>query len=102
MFAVFGVTAWQQRLAASAMGESYVSSQTQHWDQALEEIRRVDLNSASAAELERLPGIGPTLAQRIITYRSKRGRYTDIEKLLKIKGIGKVSLEVLKNYIMVE
>jgi competence protein ComEA len=48
----------------------------------------VDLNSATAADLDALPGIGPVLAQRIIDYRSQLGRFTTVDQLDDVPGIG--------------
>ena len=98
----FGILAWQQKTVASAIGELYVSSETHQWDHALKVARKIDVNRASVAELKRLPGIGPKLAQRIISYRSKQGYFSDVEMLLKIKGIGNATLAALEEYIKVE
>jgi competence protein ComEA len=48
----------------------------------------VDLNSATLDQLDTLPGVGPVLAQSIIDYRTKHGRYTKIEELQEVDGIG--------------
>jgi competence protein ComEA len=48
----------------------------------------VDLNTATAADLDALPGIGPVLAQRIIDYRSQIGRFTTVDQLDDVPGIG--------------
>jgi competence protein ComEA len=48
----------------------------------------VDLNTATVAELDALPGIGPVLAQRIIDYRSQQGRFTSVDQLDDVPGIG--------------
>ncbi len=48
----------------------------------------LDLNHASAAELEDLPGIGATLAERIIARRNEQGPYTSIEQLNEVTGVG--------------
>jgi competence protein ComEA len=48
----------------------------------------VDVNRATAAELERLPGIGPALAQRIAAYRDSAGPFATVEQLERVRGIG--------------
>lgn len=48
----------------------------------------LDLNSANAAQLEALPGIGPVLAQRIVSYREQHGRFARVRDLLAVPGIG--------------
>jgi len=49
---------------------------------------KVDLNTATAADLEALPGIGPTYARRIIEYRQQKGPFTDISQIKEVQGIG--------------
>lgn len=61
----------------------------------------VDINSASLEELERLPGIGPTYAQRIIEYRTTYGPFQDVEELTQVKGIGPVTLEKIRDLVCV-
>lgn len=58
-------------------------------------VGRIDLNSATASELETLPGIGPALAARIATLRSERGRFARPEEITAVRGIGPRSLERL-------
>lgn len=48
----------------------------------------IDVNSASVATLIKLPGIGPVLAERIVTYREANGPYTEAAELCSVKGIG--------------
>lgn len=55
----------------------------------------VDLNAATAAELEALPGIGPALAARIVAWRSANGRFTSVDQLDEVSGIGPRVLERL-------
>lgn len=59
----------------------------------------ININMASAAELEELPGIGPAMAQRIITARGQLGGFRTIEQLLDVKGIGEKTLAKLRPYI---
>jgi competence ComEA-like helix-hairpin-helix protein len=47
-----------------------------------------DLNRASARELDRLPGVGPVLAARIIDYRERHGAFRQVEELMAVRGIG--------------
>lgn len=61
----------------------------------------VNLNTATAAELEGLPGIGPRAAQRIVEYRAKNGAFKKIEELMKVQGIGERSFLRLKPLLSV-
>lgn len=62
----------------------------------------VDINHASAAELESLPGIGPALAGRIIAYREEFGPFPYIEAIQDVSGIGPITFEQLKDLITVQ
>ncbi len=56
----------------------------------------VSLNSATAEQLDTLPGIGPSLAQKIITYRETNGPFTSVDQLGDVSGIGSAKLEQLR------
>ncbi|MFT3686354.1 MAG: ComEA family DNA-binding protein [Phycisphaerales bacterium] len=62
----------------------------------------LDLNAATAAQLEHLPGIGPAIAQRIIDDRTKHGRYTSVDDLDRVQGIGKKTIDKLRPFVMVK
>jgi len=59
----------------------------------------VNINSAGLDELQRLPGIGPAYAQRIVDYRTEHGRFTSVEQLDNVKGIGPKTLEKLRPFV---
>jgi competence protein ComEA len=60
----------------------------------------IDVNQASAKELQRLPGIGPKLSQRILDQR-ERGRFRAVDELRRVSGIGPKTLEKLRPYVTV-
>jgi comEA protein len=61
----------------------------------------VELNSASAAELQQVPGIGPATAKSIVNFREKSGPFKRVEDLLAIRGISKQALERMRPYLAV-
>lgn len=60
---------------------------------------RIELNSASFNDLTSLPGIGPTIAQRILDYREQIGGFRDVSQLLDVPGIGQKRFERLLPFI---
>lgn len=62
---------------------------------------RINLNRATAEELDGLPGIGPAMARRIVERRQVR-RFTKVEDLLQVKGLGKAKLERLRDLVEVD
>jgi competence protein ComEA len=61
----------------------------------------IDLNAASVAQLEQVPGIGPATAKAIVQVREKSGRYQRVEDLLAIHGISQGKFEKMKPYLYV-
>jgi competence protein ComEA len=61
----------------------------------------LDINRATIAQLDTLPGIGPVTAQRIIDYRTKVGRINSVDELKKISGLGGTKFEEIKSLLRV-
>lgn len=61
--------------------------------------KSIALNSASAGELDRLPGVGPSTAAKIIEYRRAHGGFASIDELLAVKGIGAKKLKDMRPYL---
>ena len=64
-------------------------------------VALININTASQAELETLPGIGPALAKRIIEYRQEYGPFQSIEDVMKVRGIGEATFERIRDRITV-
>lgn len=62
----------------------------------------ININTADSNELQRLTGVGPVTAEKIIAYRSEYGKFSKIEDLMNVSGIGEKTFEKLRNYIIVE
>jgi competence protein ComEA len=65
-------------------------------------LATLNLNTATARELQTLPGIGPALAKRIVEFREKRGGFRRIEELLAVPGISEKRWKILKQRLYVE
>jgi competence protein ComEA len=61
----------------------------------------LDLNTADATALEALPGVGPVLAGRIVQWRTGNGRFTSVDELAEVQGIGERLLEGLRSLVSV-
>lgn len=59
----------------------------------------ISLNSAAVAELQELPGVGPVLAERIVSFREERGRFETVEDLLGVPGIGEAKLASIRDLV---
>ncbi len=62
---------------------------------------KLDLNRATAQELQELPGIGPVLARRIVEHRTNNGFYHSIQELLEVKGIGQKRMARMRPMVLV-
>lgn len=62
---------------------------------------KVNLNTATAEQLDTLPGVGPVTAQSILSWRTENGRFTSVDELLDVKGIGDATLAELRDLVSV-
>ena len=62
----------------------------------------IDINTASPEEFQRLPGIGPKLARRIVAFREKHGPFRRVEDLLALRGIGHKKWKAIRPYLSVQ
>jgi competence protein ComEA len=63
--------------------------------------QKINLNTATAAELDTLPGIGPVIAQRILEYRAQHGPFARPEDLMEVAGIGEATFNRIKEAVSV-
>jgi competence protein ComEA len=63
---------------------------------------KINLNTATAAQLRTLPGVGPSLADKIIAYRQQHGRFAILADLDRVSGIGPKTLEALRPLVYVD
>lgn len=70
--------------------------------QAQAERQPIDVNTATAEDLQKIPGIGEALASRIVEFRQEHGPFQKIDDLLNVRGIGATSLEKLRPYLVVK
>lgn len=62
----------------------------------------ININTASVQELQRIKGVGPSTAQKIIDYRNSHGAFTKLEDLMNVKGIGRATLEKIRPQITLQ
>jgi competence protein ComEA len=61
----------------------------------------LDLNTATAGQLDQLPGVGPVLAQRIVDYRTQHGGFRSVDELRQVSGIGEAKFADVKDLVRV-
>lgn len=64
--------------------------------------KKVNINKASQSDLENIPGVGPSLAQKIISFRDENGKFKNVEDLKNVSGIGDKKFEIIKDYVDVK
>ena len=101
MFALvaLAVLLWQRRTVPLTITAAPAASVS--WDGRLADARQVDVNTADASELERLPGIGPGLARRIVEDRDVHGAFRSLEELARVRGIGAKTIDGVRDYLTI-
>ena len=81
--------------------DSWLSALQSQGKAAKPQAAAVDINKATANDLQKLPGIGPSLAKQIVAYREKHGPFRRVEDLMAIKGIGFKKWKEIKPHVRV-
>ena len=90
----------QAKTRVGSNQESSSSGNVSSSETGQDKLNIVNLNSADVGELENLPGVGQSTAQKIIEYRQQH-RFNKIEDIMNVKGIGKAQFQKMKDYLEV-
>lgn len=99
--AVFLGALWGVSVRDRAMPEPVTVSTEKDLPPEEIQVVLVDLNTAGVDELTTLPGIGESLAKRIVDYRTEHGPFESPEALMEVSGIGEKKMEELRDYVTV-
>ena len=90
-----------QRVYVPAVGEAVVNEPTGANGEVTSPRFPIDINTATVADLDRLPGVGPATAEAIVRHRDERGRFASVDGLLDVPGIGEAKLEAIRGLVTV-
>ena len=88
--------------AEPCAGVAIGSFEVEEMEEVIMTKGRLDINLADERGLEKLPGIGKSLAGRIVSYRQSKGRFSSVEELKDVKGIGDKLFDRIKDRVSVE
>ena len=101
LIASFITMAWliarERSVKLSEVGPAIVASEGNGWPDM-----RVNINTAEISELALLPGLGPSLAERIVEHRQTNGEFASVDDLSMVKGIGSAIIDRMRPFIVVE
>ncbi len=89
----------ESQIRARYEGKTTVRSMSKRTD--IEEVK-VNINKAGLDALQTLPGIGPALAERILAYRKRQGPFERVDELVRVKGIGRITLQKMRGNLVQE
>ena len=89
------------RFVAAALLVAFVLTGAPAFAAAQPPAGKVNLNTATVGQLEDLPGIGPSLAARIVDHRQKNGAFKSVEDLMAVKGIGEKNFAKIQGFLSV-
>jgi competence protein ComEA len=89
-----------QELSSAAGPMRTDASRIQAAQEHASPAKAVNVNTATAAELESLPGVGPAIAERIVRHREEKGRFHSLEGLDAVKGLGPKKLHKVQPYVV--
>lgn len=90
-----------QRIYVPKKSVNYVSNPPPMLGKTAKTDKIVNINTADEKGLDSLPGIGPTMAKKIVDYRNEKGRFSNIEELKEVPGISEKKFEKLKSYVTI-
>ena len=89
------------------LSDNYISSSSQNssysnYSSSSLQNNKININKATQTELETIPGIGPSTALKILNYREQNGKFSSVEDIKNVSGIGEAKYENMKDYITVK
>jgi len=97
LIAALVITGSSPTIVSASEAKATESSSTQQ-----SATTKININNATATELEKLPGIGPKMAVQILDFREANGPFKSVEDLKQIKGVGPKKFEQIKSVVTVE
>ena len=83
-------------------GEEILNIESSSYTNHSSSINKININTATQTELETIPGVGPSTALKIINYRKENGKFSKIEDIKNVSGIGDAKFENIKDYISIK
>lgn len=96
---VYGEFVKERNVKDDREAKSAFLKKNNHYNGKMRTIVKVSINVGTKKELEKIQGIGPKTAERIVMYRNKKGKFKKLTDIEKVKGIGEKKYKRLKKYI---